>query len=38
MIKTYQIIHSDLDLHPTMFFILAWDTRARGHEWKLSKQ
>ena len=38
MIKTYQIIHSDLDLHPEMFFTPAHDTMKRGHKWKLSKQ
>ena len=38
MIRTYQIIHSDLDLQPEMFFTPARDTRTRGHKWKLSKQ
>ena len=38
MIKTYQIIQSDLDLYPETFFTAARDARTRGHTLKLNKQ
>ena len=38
MIKTYQILHSELDLQPDSFFTPARYSRTRGHQWKLSKE
>ena len=38
MIKVYQILHAQLDLHPETFFAPARDTRTRGHQLKLQKE
>ena len=38
MIRTYQIIHADLDLQPDDFFSPATYASTRGHAWKLRKE
>jgi len=38
MIRTFQIMHSELDLQPENFFSPARHSRTRGHQWKLNKE
>ena len=37
MIKTYQVLHSEVDVQPEHFFTPSLDHRTRGHQWKLNK-
>ena len=38
MIRTFQILHSELDLQPEYFFSPAQHSRTRGHQMKLNKE
>ena len=37
MIKTYQVLHGEMDVRQEDFFTPALDRRTRGHPWKLNK-
>ena len=38
MIKTYQVLHGEMDVRQEDFFTPALDRRTRGHPWKLNKE